>query len=79
MTYEELQALAAIRIILALGFFFVLAVLIMSNADGGPAVASRTMTHKVKPDEECKLHARKLSECIRLGYHDQPDDGSPDE
>lgn len=29
---------------------------------------------RVGGDEECKLHSRRLSECMRLGYHKDDDD-----
>lgn len=78
MTPQDLEILQAIRILLVGGLFFV--GLILGVDLLGQPMDMSGMKSRVRPvvDEECKLHARKLSECKRLGYHedktDDPDD-----
>lgn len=75
MTPDDLEVLQAIRVVLGVGFFFVFAVLL---ADNLPTPRAAARVQPIKPDEECKLHARKLSECNRLGYH-RDDKGENDD
>ena len=80
MPPDQYEVLMGIRIILFLGALFVFIVLFVDNM-GSPPPSTTYMRRRWDPrveDEECKLHARKLTECKRLGYHKDGTDDEPE-
>lgn len=79
--WTQWEVIQGIRILLGFGFFltfaYLLSQLIGAGFDRLPGQPGALRNRSsVVIEEECKLHARKLSECKRLGYHDDQEGDS---
>ena len=70
------EVLDALRLLLVFGFVFVFVLLLFDltsklESKSPPGVSVGQLPAR---GEECKLHSRKLSECMRLGMHSPASD-----